>query len=188
MDIDPLGLFLLHFSLNCMKIVRFDLVGYGRYRDNHMHRGFLWSRFSFVIIALLCATGCQQLSPFNWNVINPTTAYPEWHDDDKYMTTWHDKHRDLSDLRENAAGMSHNKQVLHATALSSQIKQEQVPVVRREMVRALMALPVVEAEPGLEVALTDEDADIRVIACQAWGKRQTDRAFKLLLETWRSDT
>jgi hypothetical protein len=153
-----------------------------------MHHGLLWPRFSFVIIGLLCATGCQQLAPFNWNSINPTTSYSEWQDDDKYMTTWNDKHRDLADLRENAAGMSRNKQVLHATALSSQIKQERVPVVRREMVRALVAFPVVEAEAGLESALTDEDSDIRVIACQAWGKRQTDRAFKLLLETWRSDT
>ena len=188
MDVDQLGLVLLHFSLHCKKTVNFDLVGRGRYRDNHMHHGLLCSRFSFVIIALLCATGCQQLAPFNWNSINPTTSYPEWQDDDKYMTTWNDKHRDLSKLRENAAGMSHTKQVSHATALSSQIKQEQVPVVRREMVRALVAFPVVEAEVGLEVAITDEDADIRVIACQAWGKRQSDRAFKLLLETWRSDT
>jgi len=153
-----------------------------------MYHGLSWSRISFVIIALLCATGCQQLAPFNWNSINPTTAYPEWGNDDKYMTTWNDKHRALTDLRENAAGMSRNKQVLHATALSSQIKQEQVPVVRREMVRALVAFPVVEAESGLEFAITDEDADIRVIACQGWGQRQTDRAFKLLLKTWRSDT
>ncbi len=188
MDVDQLGLVLLHFSLHCKKTVNFDLVGRGRYRDNHMHHGLLCSRFAFVIIAFLCVTGCQQLTPFNWNSINPTTSYPEWQNDDKYMTTWNDKHRDLSKLRENAAGMSHTKQVSHATALSSQIKQEQVPVVRREMVRALVAFPVVEAEAGLEFAITDEDADIRVIACQAWGKRQSDRAFKLLLETWRSDT
>ena len=30
MDVDPLGLVLLHFSLNCMKTVSFDLVGRGR--------------------------------------------------------------------------------------------------------------------------------------------------------------
>lgn len=145
-------------------------------------RGYL----GFTVL-LLTMTGCHTMKPLNWNWINFSSSFSEWNDDDQYMTTWHEKHGSLVELRRSASGMSLSQQASHALALSAQIKQEQVPVMRREMVRTLAAFDAKEAETGLETALSDADVDIRVVACQALAKRKSEKAFDLLLTTVRSD-
>ena len=97
-------------------------------------RGYL----GFTVL-LLAMTGCHTMKPLNWNWINFSSSFSEWSDDDQYMTTWHEKHGSLVELRRSASGMSLSQQASHALALSAQIKQEQVPVMRREMVRTLAA-------------------------------------------------
>ena len=80
-----------------------------------------------------------------------------------------------------------DEQRRHAIALSTQIKEEQVPVVRRELVRTLSHLHVVESETGLTTAMEDNDPDIRIVACKAWGARPSQTAKKSLLKAVRSD-
>ena len=104
----------------------------------------------------------------NWNWVNDR-AWSEWRDDDRYMTTWHEKEKYLESLREDAGSFPVEEQRKHASALSVQIQSEQVPVVRRELVRTLAHFHVVEAEAGLSHALEDSDPDIRIVACKAWG-------------------
>jgi len=144
-----------------------------------------------VLIVLLFGTfvqliGCKSRPIVNWNWVNDR-AWSEWRDDDRYMTTWHEKETFMGKLREDAVSMPIDEQRRHAIALSTQIKEEQIPVVRRELVRTLSHLHVVESETGLRTAMEDNDPDIRIVACNAWGARPSQTAKKALLKAVRSD-
>ena len=97
------------------------------------------------------------------------------------------KEKFLESLREDAGSLPIAEQRQHALALSEQVQSEQVPVVRRELVRTLAHFHVVEAEAGLLEALEDNDPDIRIVACKAWGTRLNVTAKTALLKTVRSD-
>ena len=145
-------------------------------------------RVLFVLLLglLVQSIGCKSRPMVNWNWVNDR-AWSEWRDDDRYMTTWHEKEKYLESLREDAGSFPVEEQRKHASALSEQIQSEQVPVVRRELVRTLAYFHVVEAEAGLLDALDDSDPDIRIVACKAWGARPNAAAKTALLKTVRSD-
>ncbi|MCX7010059.1 MAG: HEAT repeat domain-containing protein, partial [Kiritimatiellaeota bacterium] len=56
-----------------------------------------------------------------------------------------------------------------------------------EIIRALGRYPGPAADAILKAALGDADTHVRVIACEAWGKRGDAQAAKLLSEALRSD-
>tara|TARA_B100000945_G_scaffold260446_1_gene218583 strand:+ start:2771 stop:3478 length:708 start_codon:yes stop_codon:yes gene_type:complete len=145
-------------------------------------------RFFIVLLIgiLIQSIGCKSRPIVNWNWVNDR-AWSEWRDDDRYMTTWHEKESFLEELREDADSLPILEQRRHATALSKQISQEQVPVVRRELVRTLAHFHIVESEAGLKTAMQDSDSDIRLVACKAWGTRPGDVAKTVLLTAVRSD-
>ncbi len=139
-----------------------------------------------LIGTLLQSIGCHSRPIVHWSWLN-LDAWKEWRDDDRYMTTWHEKETFLEDLRHEADSLPLKEQRQHATALSAQIKEEQVPVVRRELVRTLARFHVVESEAGLRTAMGDSDPDIRMVACKAWGTRPGETAKTVLLTAIRSD-
>ena len=145
-------------------------------------------RVSVVLLfgTIFQVVGCQSRPIVNWNWVNDR-AWAEWRDDDRYMTTWHEKEAYLEELRDQADSLPIAEQRQHATALSEQIKAEKIPVVRRELVRTLALFHVVESEPGLQTALEDSDPDIRIAACKAMGTRPGKVAKDALLKVIRSD-
>ena len=136
--------------------------------------------------SLLQSIGCQSRPMVNWNWVNDR-AWSEWRDDVRNMTTWHENEKFLENLRADADSLPISEQRRHAIALSEQIKEEQVPVVRRELVRTLAQFHVVESEVGLKTAMQDSDPDIRLVACKAWGTRPSAVAKTVLLTAVRSD-
>tara|TARA_B100000700_G_scaffold117610_2_gene132264 strand:+ start:8504 stop:9367 length:864 start_codon:yes stop_codon:yes gene_type:complete len=154
-------------------------------------KGFISMNLLRISVVLLACTviqsiGCQSRPIINWNWVNDR-AWAEWRDDDRYMTTWHEKEAFLEELRQEADSLPVAEQRQHAIALSEQIKAEEVPVVRRELVRTLAHFYVVESEAGLKTALEDSDPDIRSVACKAMGARPGQSARNALLKVVRSD-
>ncbi|MBN2577913.1 MAG: HEAT repeat domain-containing protein [Pirellulales bacterium] len=71
--------------------------------------------------------------------------------------------------------------------LTQTIRTEADPLVRAEIIRTAGAYPIPEAALLLTAALKDTDADARVAACEAWGKRGDAQAAHLLAGMLRSD-
>jgi HEAT repeat protein len=99
--------------------------------------------------------------------------------------------RKIKQLRRLAqAGPESTPQEQQATVehLTQMIRYEGDPLVRAEIIRTAGEYPIPQAAPLLKAALQDPDADARVAACDAWGKRGDDpQAADLLAGVLRSD-
>jgi HEAT repeat protein len=71
--------------------------------------------------------------------------------------------------------------------LAASIRTEKDPLVRLEIIRTLGRYPGPAADAILKAALSDSEAHIRAVACEAWGKRNDAQAVALLSEALRSD-
>ncbi len=71
--------------------------------------------------------------------------------------------------------------------LATSIRSEKDPLIRLEIIRTLGRYPGPAADAILKAALSDPEAQIRVTACEAWGRRNDAQAVLLLAEALRSD-
>jgi HEAT repeat protein len=71
--------------------------------------------------------------------------------------------------------------------LTASIRTEKDPLIRLEIIRTLGRYPGPGADAILKAALSDSEARIRAVACEAWGKRTDAQAVALLSEALRSD-
>jgi HEAT repeat protein len=71
--------------------------------------------------------------------------------------------------------------------LAGDIRTEKDPLIRLEIIRTLGRYPGPAADAILKAALSDSEAHIRAVACEAWGKRSDTQAVALLSETLRGD-
>jgi HEAT repeat protein len=71
--------------------------------------------------------------------------------------------------------------------LATSIRTEKDPLIRLEIIRTLGRYPGPAADAILKAALSDSEAGIRVVACEAWGKRSDAQAVALLSDALRSD-
>jgi HEAT repeat protein len=94
---------------------------------------------------------------------------------------------DLKKLREAAPAASPPEKERICQQLSAEIRNEQDPVLRGEILRTLAEYATPSAWPVLRVGVSDPDADVRVIVCGIWGKRGDAEAAKLLAEVLKSD-
>jgi HEAT repeat protein len=91
-----------------------------------------------------------------------------------------------------------------ATHLAEQIRTEQDPLVRIQIIRTLAIIPNETAADVLKVGMKDPDPDVRVAVCEGWGvraagmqrlpsgapvqPREADLAARLLAEALTGDT
>ena len=94
---------------------------------------------------------------------------------------------ELKKLAEASASAAPSEKARISQQLSDSIKSEKDPLIRLEIIRTIGKYPSPEADAILKAALSDSDANVRRIACGAWGKRGDAEAVKLLSETLRSD-
>jgi len=92
--------------------------------------------------------------------------------------------RKLSDASVSAT--AEEKQRLSQQLVAS-IRTEKDPLIRVEIIRALGRYPGPEADAVLKAALGDADTNVRIAACEAWGKQGDSQAVKLLSEALRGD-
>jgi HEAT repeat protein len=95
---------------------------------------------------------------------------------------------ELRKLSETAAGRSADEKLKISEQLASSIRREKDPLIRVEIIRALGRYPGPAADAILKAALSDTETNVRVAACEAWGRRGGDaQAVGLLSEALRSD-
>ncbi|MFH1267133.1 MAG: HEAT repeat domain-containing protein [Planctomycetota bacterium] len=93
----------------------------------------------------------------------------------------------LRKMGKKAAWAKPEEQERISGELASAFRGEPDPLVRAEIVRAISRYPTVAAASVLEVAVDDSDADVRLIACEAWGRRGGPEAVAKLSEALASD-
>jgi hypothetical protein len=71
--------------------------------------------------------------------------------------------------------------------LAAAIRTERDPLMRLEIIRTLGKYPGTAADEILKRALNDTDIQVRVTACEAWGRRGDAQAVELLSEMLKSD-
>jgi HEAT repeat protein len=94
---------------------------------------------------------------------------------------------ELRKLSEKAAQSSPEEKQRVSQQLAETIRTEKDPLIRLEIIRVLGKYPGSSADAILKAALSDADTHVRVIACEAWGKRGDAQAVTLLSEALRSD-
>jgi len=95
-----------------------------------------------------------------------------------------DQVRKLSD---NAAQSSPEERKRVSDQLAASIRTEKDPLIRLEIIRTLGRYPGESADAILKAALSDDDRQVRITACEAWGKRTDAKAVQHLSETLRGD-
>ncbi len=94
---------------------------------------------------------------------------------------------DLRKLADKAANTSAEEKLRVSQQLVASIRTEKDPLIRDEIIRTLGRYPGPGVEAILKAALSDADTQVRVAACEAWGKHGDATAVKLLSEALRSD-
>ena len=69
-----------------------------------------------------------------------------------------------------------------------QIRKEPDSIIRGEILRTLAAYGGATANTVMHVAVKDTDADVRVIVCTLWGKRNDAEAAQVLANVLTSDS
>jgi len=148
--------------------------------------GSIPSRFLMLIgcLAAGIASGCATGS-------TPTSWWPLQQQVEERIPGVIPPHERIAGLRQSArqAPRATPEQQQRAVAeLSSAISNEKDSLVRAEIIRTLGEYRTPEAVPVLKRALSDTDADVRVMACEAWGKRGDAEAAKVLAGALAGDS
>jgi hypothetical protein len=98
-----------------------------------------------------------------------------------------DRIESLRKLTEKAESTPPDQKATIAQDLVNQIQREEDPLIRAEIIRALARYPSPAGDAVLRAALNDPAADVRVIACGAWGNRGGPEAAALLAGILSSD-
>jgi len=94
---------------------------------------------------------------------------------------------DLRDLASSAAAKNPTEKQLIGQQLAGDIKHEQDPLIRAQIVRTLGEYPGPAADAVLRAATSDPDDDVRVAACESWGKRGGPEAATALAAVLNGD-
>jgi HEAT repeat protein len=94
---------------------------------------------------------------------------------------------ELLKLSEQAAKSSAEERQRISQQLAESIKTEKDPLIRMEIIRTLGRYPGPASDAMLTAAMSDPEARVRIVACEAWGKRGDAQAVKLLSDALRGD-
>ena len=93
----------------------------------------------------------------------------------------------LRKMGKKAASANPAEQERISGELAQAFRVETDPLTRLEIIRAISGCPTPAAASVLEAGLADSNADIRVAACNAWGRRGGPEAAARLSEVLASD-
>jgi len=132
-------------------------------------------------ILLLSSTGCAN---------SVTDALPYWPFGDKERTNYLTPAKrivQLRELSEQAGTKSASEQEAIASDLAAQIKREEDPLIREELIRAISAYPTATTRAVQMAALKDFDASVRLVACQMLATSGDAEVAAALAEMVQSD-
>jgi len=149
----------------------------------HTHSSFRLLMAVVCGLPLAVAAGCADMDflPY-WMPFQPPPS-----DQLAGVTTPAERIAELRNLADAAGGGSAEEKAKTSEKLAAAIRKEQDPLVRMEIIRALGRYPGSQADEVLKAALSDDNPDVRVAACEAWGRRADTAAVSLLGETLRGD-
>jgi HEAT repeat protein len=136
-------------------------------------------------LLVLAAVGCGE-RPLQ-GMLDPWSR-KAWKEDERFGPTFYTKREELRAMRKDMRSRGAGDQERLALDLAERLKNEQHPVLRSEIIRTLGTIPSPTASQALVAATTDADADVRVVACDVWGKRGGDEARHTLVQVLGSDT
>lgn len=140
-----------------------------------------------IVVLALPALGCSERPFADYGLVDPW-ARKSWKEDERYGPTYYTKRDELRAQRKSIRSLPPAEQERVAIELAQRLRDEQHPVLRSEIIRTLATVPSEAASEALRAATTDADADVRVVACQAWGQRGGDEARQTLAQVLGSDT
>lgn len=138
-------------------------------------------------IMILSASGCSERPFQSWGLVDPWSR-KSWKEDEAYGPTYYTKREELKKRRGNIRSLSPEEQERLAIEMADRLRDEQHPVLRGDIIRTLAVLPSPTAAEALKQATADNDPDVRIIACEAWGKRGGGEARQALAQVLGSDT
>jgi HEAT repeat protein len=94
---------------------------------------------------------------------------------------------ELRKLSDAAAQCSPEERKRISDQLAGSIRTEKDPLIRLEIIRTLGKYPGESADAILKAALSDDDTQVRITACEAWGKRSDAQAVQVLSESLKGD-
>jgi len=112
----------------------------------------------------------------------------EWKKDEEHGPTFHAQLAELRAIRKNPDGMPPNEQANITQLLTNIVEDSPNAILRAEAALTLAALPTAEAIPALRSAAADEDPEVRIAACRAFGRRGGSDALDALTTAVRNDT
>lgn len=146
-------------------------------------------RYFALILTLfsLPSLGCGERPFADWGLVDPWSRR-SWKEDERFGPTYHAKREELRKRRENVRSLSPEEQERAAVELAARLQEERHPVLRTDIIRTLGELPSPVATEALRAAVNDQEANVRVVACEAWGKRGGEDARVVLAQVLGSDT
>ncbi|MEN6457386.1 MAG: HEAT repeat domain-containing protein [Thermoguttaceae bacterium] len=94
---------------------------------------------------------------------------------------------ELQTLGQTAASHSPQEKQEISDKLAHSMAKEADPLIRVEIIRALGGYPSPAADAILKAAMADPDVNVRLAACEAWGRRNDANAVELLSEALKGD-
>lgn len=144
-------------------------------------------RCSAASLGLACLlTGCAD-GPFGLARYNPVLV-DEWKQDDKYGVSFHQRLEEMQEWEAAAASYDAGRQQEISRQLHEVIRSEGNTTLVAQAVRTQAAFPTEAALESLRGAMGHPQADVRVAACRAWGRRGGPEAEETLARVLNSDT
>lgn len=137
---------------------------------------------SLALILVGCADGFVP----ELRSLNPWVR-KQWQEDEQFGPTFHRQVADLSALRASARTLSPVDREAIAAELTSRLKNEPSAAMRMELVRALGELPTDSAQEAIAISLTDENSQVRALACKAIAQRQSPKNLQSLAKVVADD-
>ena len=130
--------------------------------------------------AMLC--GCTTPSK---GVSMPWTSKPDHVDG---IVAPYERLEELEKLEKEGPKASEQVQNSVSGRLAKEYQTESDPVIRCRIIKTLGSYPTESSATVLRHALADSDPEVRMIACEAWGRRGDQEAVQRLGERVQADT
>ena len=128
------------------------------------------------VLVIGCAEGPLILELAHWNPY----VRRQWDEDERFGPTFYSRLDEFRAVRAGAAKLTPAEQDHLCGQLGEVLAHDENPLLRREAVRTLGELATPHAEPLLREAVSDPNLDVRIAACEAWGKRGGQEAAAIL--------
>ncbi len=147
------------------------------------HRG--WTLIALASVGLL--TGCAE-GPFSSIGSWTPWVQQKWAEEERYVQSLYGRKNQLRSLASRAPSMSPPEQERVSQDLTNLLREDPITLLRVEVVKTLAVIPTQTASNTLRAAIKDEETDVRIAACEAWGRRHESEAIPALQDVLGSDS